>query len=513
MLLTLISTLALAAPQSAAPRVHNPVIATYQGSQLEIHGREFGLGGVGSRLRVRSGSTEFSIPSTGALITSWDDQKIVMQLPPDAPSGELVVETPMGRSKLVTVHVYEYMAYDIPETAGTAGAPLSIDVDAQHRVWVNQEFHKAFHMLDPAVGVVEQYTIPVFDSPGPFAITLFGDAQTTTSVLGEDVLVDPYGRVWFTQGGQSLYGGIHPNHSRVICVIPDAPGGPEFRAYNVPGRSNEVVGLAWDPAREWIWFTQASFAAGPALVGFDPEVIPYDNHFDFQTSLDHLAAYPGNPQDPVYHFYMLPPDFGWPAHMQFDQHGMLWCSNFWGRSIGRLDPVTGATTKYPVPEGIASNRTGKIVGPGPWEMLLDDNGDIIFNEFFDSTITRFDVSRADDPATWQLDANGLNPGMTDWVVPAHDREFDRIHSMAWGPDGKLWYSIHQPKDSPTEGGSLGFITADFEHRTRFPALNLIPGDGMPGADGIVVDQVTGDIWFCEFFRDRIGRLREVPQLP
>lgn len=513
MLLTLLSSLLLSVPQAGPPRVHNTVIATYQGGVVEIHGREFGVGGVGHRLRVRSGSSQFNLPSTGALITSWEDRRIVLQLPPDAPSGELMVETPQGVSKIITVHVYEYTTYDIPDTVGTNGAPLSLAIDNQHRVWINQEFHRAFHMLDPAVGVVEQFVIPVFDSPGPFAITLFGDAQTTTSVLGEDVLVDPYGRVWFTQGGQSLYGGVHGNHSRVVCVIPDAPGGPEFRAYNVPGTSNEVVGLAWDPAREWIWFTQASMAAGAALVGFDPDLLPYDNEFDFQTSLDHLAAYPGNPQDPVYHFYMLPREHGWPAHMQFTDDGMLWYTNFWGRSIGRLDPNTGVATEYPVPKQIGTSFPAKLAGAGPWEMLVDPNGDIIFNEFFDSTITRFDTSLADDPATWQLDANGRNPGMTDWVVPAHDREFDRIHSIEWGPDGKLWYSVHVPKDAPTAGGTVGFLTPDMQHRTRMPPLDLYPGDGMPGADGIAVDPVTGDIWFCEFFRDRIGRLREVPQWP
>ena len=90
-----------------------------------------------------------------------------------------------------------------------------------------------------------------------------------------------------------------------------------------------------------------------------------------------------------------------------------------------------------------------------------------------------------------------------WNQPSYD----------FAPDGKLWFSIHVPKDAPTEGGSMGFITPDFQYMTRFPPLDLIPDVDMPGADGIAIDPVTGDIWFCEFFRDRIGRLQEVPRLP
>jgi streptogramin lyase len=512
MLSLLLSTLIAPAAQATAPRVHNTVVATYQGAVVELHGRSFGSPGPASRVLARSGSANFSIASTGPLVQSWEDQRIVLQLPADAPSGALVVQTAAGTSEIVQVHVYAYDSFDIPVTAGTNASPLSLEVDAQHRVWINQEFHRAFHMLDPAVGVVQQYTIPVFDSPGPFATTLFGDRQTTTSVLGEDVLIDPKGRIWFTQGGGSLYDGQYDNHSRVVCVLPDAPGGPEFRAYNIPGVKNEVIGLAWDPIREWIWFANGGRVSGAALVGFDPELLPWDNDFDFQTSLDHLAGYPGAPQDPVYHFYDLPTAQGHPAHIKVAVDGKLWFTYFWGRAIGRLDPITGAVNEYPVPKTINSSFTAKIVGPGPWEIVLAPNGDVIFCEFFDGTITRFDATRADDPATWQLDANGKNPGMKDWVMPKHDRENDLMHSIAWAPDGKLWYTNHVPKDSP-RAGSLGFLTEDGEHLTRLPPLDHFPGVGLALADGVAIDPVSEDIWFCEFFRKRIGRLREVPELP
>ena len=39
---------------------------------------------------------------------------------------------------------------------------------------------------------------------------------------------------------------------------------------------------------------------------------------------------------------------------------------------------------------------------------------------------------------------------------------------------------------------------------RLPPL---PGEGQAAADGIAIDSKTGDIWFAEYWRHRLGRLR------
>jgi hypothetical protein len=42
-----------------------------------------------------------------------------------------------------------------------------------------------------------------------------------------------------------------------------------------------------------------------------------------------------------------------------------------------------------------------------------------------------------------------------------------------------------------------------------PPLQRFPGGGVPTVDGVAVDPTTGDVYFCEFLRKRIGRLRLV----
>ena len=515
MSLAILSAVALAAAQVAAPdavpTVSNRAVATFSEGEVEIHGSGFGSPAAGHDLLFQSGANWRAVASTDPLVQIWEDDRIVAILPAGAPSGRLWVRTPSGRSAKVEIHVFDYRSYDIPPTSGTNALPLSVEVDHQGRVWVNQEFHLEFQMLDIGTGVVTGLPIPKPPNPGPFASTIFGDHRTQTSALGEDVLVDPHGRVWFTQGGGYLYSGIHPNHSRVVCYDPAAPAGSEWRVYNVPGDWNEVMGLAWDPLREWVWFTNGGLDSGAKIAGFDPEKIPFDNHFDFSTSLLHQVCTPGAPTDPCYHVYFLPNPTAQPAHLLVDGQGMVWYTAYWGRAIGRLDPTTSAVTEYPVPDPVSTTPPSFIVGAGPWEIVQAPNGDIVFNEFFDATISRFDVSRADDPACQQLDPGGRNPCIRERIIPAADHEKEQVHSLAYDLEGNLWYTIHT-EDDPALNGSLGFLTADGSTLTRLPPLSRFAGAGAASAAGVAVDPVSGDVWFCEFWRKRIGRLSKVPEL-
>ncbi len=498
--------------QSGSPQITNLEVATFQGGTFEINGSDFGATPANSIVVLKSGSSMKLLPATSPHVLSWSDDKIVIDVPLNATSGKLRILTSGGLSPVVKVEIYAYDWFDIPPTPGTNASPLSITVDDSGRVWVNEEFHRAFQRLELATGIVTGLPIPQPPPPGPFASTIFSDHRTQTSILGEDAIVDPLGRIWFSQGGANLYSGIHPNHSRIVCVLPDEPGGPEFRVYNVPNDNNEVIGLAWDPTRDWIWFAEGSLNMGSKIVGFDPNLIPWDNHFDFGTSLSHQVGTPGNPNDPVFHYYDVPNTGAHAAHLLVKSNGDIWFTHYWGSAIGRLQPSTGTFTTYPVPAAVSTAWAAIYVGAGPWQLVEAPNGDIVFCEFFDATITRFDITRADDPLTWQLDANGLNPGMTDREIPDHDRLEEQLHSISYDDLGNLWYTLHTA-DVPGLKAAVGYLTPDWSEMTRFSPMEPTPGTRAWSAAGITVDSSDGSIYLAEFWRKRIGRLQRVLPLP
>ncbi|PCJ53363.1 MAG: hypothetical protein COA70_08655 [Planctomycetota bacterium] len=498
--------------QTGGPVISNLEIATYQGGSIEIHGSGFGMSGSPAVLVWNSGAQRRFVPSSSPLIRLWKDNRILLQLPPNAVSGSIKVLHAGGLSAAAKVEIYAYDWFDIPPTPGTNASPLSIVVDDAQRVWVNQEFQLAFQRLQVSTGMVTGLATPRPPGPGPFASTIFADTRSQMSVLGEGALVDPMGRIWFTQGGGSLYSGLHPNHSRIVCVLPDAPGGLQFRVYNVPFDWNEVIGLTWDPTRNWIWFAQGGLAAGSRIVGFDPDQIPWDNNFDFSTSLQHQAGTPGLESDPVFHFFDVPNPSAHVAHLMVKSNGDIWFTHYWGRAIGRLQPFSGGMTTYPVPAHVSRALPAIVVGAGPWQIVEAPNGDIVFNEFFDATITRFDITRADDPLTWQLDANGLNPGMTDREVPRHERRDEQMHSIAYDAAGNLWYTLHTANE-PGLRAAVGYLTPDWSQMTRFSPMEETDGVGAWSAAGIAIDPTNGSIFLAEFWRKRIGRLQYVPPLP
>lgn len=503
---------AFALLQASAPAIADAEIAVFQGGELEIDGSDFGGLNQPGLLVFKSGSATRWVLKSSSFVLHWDANRIVVDLPANAPSGSVRVATTAGVSPASKVEVYAYDWFDIPPTAGTNASPLSLAIDDAQRVWVNEEFHRAFQRLDISTGMVTGLAPPYPTGPGPFASTIFGDHRTQTSSLGEGVMVDPLGRIWFSEGGGYLYSGIYPNHSRIICLLPDEPGGPEFRVYNVPGDWNEVIGLTWDPVRDWVWFAEGGLTSGGKIVGFDPDLIPWDNQFNFSTSLNYLVGNPGAPTAALYHVYDVPNLTAQPAHLLVKANGDIWFTHYWGAALGRLVPATGAFTSYPLPATQSTSFPASILGAGPWEIVEAPNGDVIFNEFFDATITRFDIALADDPATWQLAPNGLNPGMTDVVIPDYDPLNEQLHSIAYAPDGRLWYTIHV-ENAPGLNASVGYISSDGNTITRLPPMETFQGTGAASTAGIAVDPISGAIYFCEFWRKRVGRLQRVPTLP
>lgn len=497
-------------PEAAAkPRLDAPVYATIRPVPLLLTGAHFGAPGPGAELVLRfPDGTRAAVASTSPRILAWEDDRIVVAVSEDARSGAVRVRTPGGLSPAARLDVFAYDWFDIPPTPGTNAAPLSIAVGADGQVWVNEEFHLSFQHLDPTTGIVEGLPIPKPPGPGPFATMIFGDHPTQTSELGESILVDPRGRVWFTQGGGSLYSGAYPNHSRVVSYDPAAPAAERYRVYNMPGDWNEIIGLAWDETRGRMWVAQGGLDAGPMIASFDPERIPWDNDFDFSTLLLDQVCEAGEPDDHCYRVYRLPDDNLIPAHLEITADGLVWYTAYWGRRIGVLNPASGQVIEYPVPPAIGTAPPVWVTGAGPWEIVAAPDGDLVFNEFFDSTISRFDAARMLDPACRRLDGDDRNPCISDFVVPGADLYYQQVHSVAFDLEDRLWYTQHG-SGAPATDASLGYITADWQHIVRLPSLGLFSANANPAADGIAVDPTTGDLYFCEFWRKRIGRLHLV----
>ncbi len=502
------------------PGISSPVVLGYEAGRLQIQGRGFGAPGPSAELvldGVRVGSEEPHV--------HWSDSLVELTLPAGVGSGSLSLRTASAETFTAALEVYRYQWFPAPATAGTNASPLALARDAKGALWVNEEFHLELKTLDPGAESLRAISIPRPPDPGPFAVyfeELFGvkdvDRRTQTSVLGESILVDPDGRIWFSQGGGSLYEltadgkRVHPNHSRIVRYDPGDPAAP-FRVYNVPGDRNEVVGLAWDEARGRIWFAEGGRAGGGAITSFDPERVPWDNDFDFSTSLDALVN-PANPEEGFRRF-VLPDRKVYPAHLVIDSDGAVWYTAFLGNRVGRLDPGSGEIRELPLPPRKSVAPPAKIFDTGgPWEIELGPDGDIYFDESFDLSVSRIDSARVrrGDAACFRLGSEGNNPCIRELLVadPAVlTSDTDLIHSLAFDWDGRLWFGQHGP-NAPGGPDTLGFVLPDLSAVAKLPPLRGPDEEPAVGVTGLAVDPVTRSIWFNEFWSKRLGRLTRVP---
>ena len=106
----------------------------------------------------------------------------------------------------------------------------------------------------------------------------------------------------------------------------------------------------------------------------------------------------------------------------------------------------------------------------------------------------------------------MNPGMTDRVVPRFNRRREALHSIAYDLEGRLWYTLHTENETGLDA-SVGYLTPDWRHMTRFSPMDKTAGVGAWSAAGIALEPISGDLFLAEFWRKRIGRLKQVSELP
>jgi streptogramin lyase len=397
-------------------------------------------------------------------------------------------------------------------------------------VWINQEFHRAFQVWEPQTQAVREISIPLPAGEGPYATIYLGtDARTGISVYGEDILVDPHGYVWFTEGGD-LYSGKYPDHSRIVRYDPNTG---EFRVYNIPGDRNLVVGMAYDTKRNRIWFTSATHnkevyiengtynqvdgLVGSKLTSFDPERVSYGNGttFDYSSASKNNICKQNESDASCYHEYPIPIftagfNTGVPAHVVVDGDGFVWYTAYvTGNYIGRLNPKDGTFKHYPLPAPIGTQPlVHGVLGleSGPWQIGIDHDENIVVTETMDGTISRIRTANL-GASCEKLDAKGKNPCLDERIVPNYTLSNQLLHSLAFDSEGNAWFAETSDNLSNiNKTNSLGYVTKDWSRTVLLPPLSLLTGDTFTGV-GMTIDK-NGAIWVADYIAQRLDRLQK-----
>ncbi|MGO9876796.1 MAG: hypothetical protein ACLPVY_23725 [Acidimicrobiia bacterium] len=296
----------------------------------------------------------------------------------------------------------------------------------------------------------------------PYAIRMFGiDSPTSTSVLGERV-IDTGSAVWYTQGGELFYDGIHPNHSTLIKVDyrgHDNPTDDPVCAIDVPGDNNQVIGIAYDPTTNRVWFTESHAGHGSALDWFvDNGSIPCDNHLNYSNPSDVAAVSAANhctvaTETGCIHQIDLPTTAGLAGHITIDTFsGYAWFVDFTGRELDRYPLKGGAVQSFPLPKSVSSS----LFNGFPWEIQADANA-VYLNEYSDNTLLRFDKTIANPTTRCATLTDGKNPCISELFLPMAGPDTN-AHSIAL-VGNKLWFTIANESNGPTDpnGSTFGYI--------------------------------------------------------
>jgi len=326
--------------------------------------------------------------------------------------------------------------------------PLAVEVDDTGKAYVLGETSQGAQSIPYALsgGACDVAGGPNLFANGSASFPYWrNDTASRISALGESVVVDNVaGVVYYSHGGEHL-GTAGLNHSRVVRYDPVLD---EDQNYNLPGNRNEIVGLHWDATRGLLWVAEAGFnkvlGAGGyggdggggdetgtgTIVAFDPDNSElWDNTWTFETETPPnrlLNLLCSGAEDPTttacFKRYELTAGVDkWTAHLQADPSGDIWFTNFWGTSVGKLDPGTETSVTFPLRPAQAAS----FVGTGPWEIMLSpDNTYMYFNEYGSHFLNRMPVASGDDPACQSLVYDGLDDVSTNGLVVHYDFNTD-----------------------------------------------------------------------------------------
>lgn len=486
-----------------APVVEQSIVATVRAGEVTLTGTDFGKISAGSAVLFDYGTRSASVTSDSQLVELWQNDRIEMSIPWEVVSGELRIVAKGVDSAPVELLVFEYESVDIPSTPGTNDHPLAVTVGRDGTVWLNQEFHLALTSISPGTPpIVTSVEIPQAAGEGIFALALGGlDRRSRISSLGEDITIDATNGVWFTQGGADFYSGSHFNTSRLVRYDPPSSS---FDCYNLPLDNARISGVLVDEQRSMVWYSESSISTGATITGFDPASVPSDCNFDPYLDEARASICDDVITEACHMRFSLPISHSYPAHLTLDSDGNIWFTEFWGHKIGRLTPETGELIEIPLPWPTIREGPGTFLGAGPWELAFDDAGYLWVSEYFDGSIVRLDPTLVSSGDCLTLDTSGSNPCIDEVFVGSNGRDGKLLHTGAVGSDGMVWFGIEQDLDGVrgSDRAQLGFIAGEYDN-----TVVLLPEiDGLTSVTGMAVDPENGDVWFAQYWQDKVGRL-------
>lgn len=463
--------------------------------------------------------------STPPCVTQWNPQLIVVTVPLTTNPAKRVsiinfATNPFQTSETAPVDHYDLRWFDSNMQGASSPSQLAIDMsppsaspEPPRRLFGYYEFHTTFKQLNPAAGSVNEMPIGRASEP----IFRWNNGASFLAQNAEEMIADPYGRIWFTEGGRytQVLDEEH-NHSRIIRFD---PSNDEYCVYNIPGNNNEAFGIAYEKdapsGGDRVWFVETRVFAGgaPRLTWFDPDEAfcdvgdgtyayrddpatctggtcvgspdrPCYRHSDCLFGAPTQKCSDGICQDDVtscstdencpitpvaicpagsdedgciYHYYEIPA-FS-PAQVTVDPSHAVWVSGYWdffgfNPNIFRIDPYAATPSFKAYP-----------LHPGTWEieaapvLPTKTHPDIVVTSQTVNKLDLFDSSRWNDVACTTL-VGGNNPCVT--TIDLTDSAFE----VAFDRQRRIWFT----------GGNatIGYLEHASKQLVRLPPLSVFP---------------------------------------
>lgn len=428
------------------------------------------------------------------------------------------------------------------------GGPLALTYGAEGGIWLINEFSTSIEHIT-ADREVKSFSVPLArvrnkrtgldEIVSPFSGRLgglLGKATPMTALAERAVLIGQ--RVWFTQGGGSLWGAVisRANRSRVISFdlsgedLPSTLYDDRFCVYNVPADDpdafgdNQIIGLAAARGRIWIGESRGFWNSQPsAISSFIPERESCENLLNFadpgalsKQRLPYCGPNRNPQQDACLEKTLLNvPKKGLKvAHLAADPvDESIWFTNFRGNTLGNLNPDRAEPARYyALPERHIEPFYDSIFSfrGYPWSLEVDEDA-VYVGEFLTQHILRF------DKATGTFDEIEIPNSIDHGTL--HSLDIDRASNRLWFTLGSAsrvplsdarstigYIDLASWRDSlakSTSGKQIAGVVYSGLEKVKVGGPNSAQSHGFTG---IAIHPKTGNVAVASMFRREVIEL-------